>query len=292
MPYPIGLDRMIDKTTGQIIGTQPIDMQRWIWSLYRADAPTIARGLEVVGTSVMAYEVKAGIGIIPTGSSLAIAVPYDTVRVPTPDAPSSGSRTDYVYADRDGAIFVGTSQPAGTILLDKRKVPANISATTATTSQLGERKNAPLFGTNMGRIALWESGQADQARVPQARELCTTKTFTLPGDRRLQFTMQQSYELERVANTSGENNWKRGSFVWEYWIDGKRRLSIELGVSDFPETKTHVWEVDLTAGTHTVQLYREQRLNGTTGDRTIHRRGGAEQWPGTALRVSDIGGTQ
>ena len=58
MVYPIGPDRVIDEATGQVVGTTPVDLQRWIWSLYRSSRAAIVRSAgRVSGTSRMAYQV-------------------------------------------------------------------------------------------------------------------------------------------------------------------------------------------------------------------------------------------
>lgn len=274
-------------------GTRPVDMQRWIWSLYRTNTAQIARGGEVTGRSSMSYQVNPAIIIIPSGAQRAIAVPVDGGTVATAAAPSSGTRTDYVYVGQDGAVKVGTSQPANTALLDKRTVPAGITATTATTSTLGNRKYAPLFGSSMGRIAAWHESLADGANIPAARQRVAALTFTLDSDRRLSFTLQQSYDLNRAANQGSlDDGWKVASFVWEYYIDGVHRLSLELGVQDFAETKSNVYEFDTLAGTHTVEVYRRRRLVGRPDDQSIHRKGGASNWPGTSFKINDLGGIE
>lgn len=286
MGYPIGLAPLGDGT-----GTEPEDMQRWIWSLYRTDKAALVRGCEVSGMSSMKYKVTAGVIVVPTGSAQAIAVPIDAVEVNTPAAPSTGSRTDYVYATDDGAVQVGTSQPSGTALLGKFTVPANITATTAAVSLLGDRLYAPLYGASMGRVAYWQESSADLSEVPRDRTLMTTLTFTTDSDRRMDFALQVSYEMSRAANVNTDG-WKMASHTWETWIDGVRRRTVELGVREFAETIQNRATFDLTAGTHTVQLYRERRLiGGSSGDTTVlHRKGGSENWPGTSYTIVDIGG--
>lgn len=278
MNYPIGLDR-----DSQGKGTEPKDIQSWIWSLYRT-AGTIARGLEVTGTSTMQYQVQGGIAILSTGDRLAIAVPISATTVATPSAPSTGSRTDYIYVGQDGAVQVGTTQPAGTALIDKRKVPAGITATTATTTLLGNRQFAPLYGSSMGQIASWKDPLADLATIPDARSKVGTLTFTIDSDRRIEMHLQVSYDQRAEANT----DWKVGSFVWEIWINGKLRRSSELAVHSWAETKQNRFGFDLTAGTYTVDLYRERRL--TSGGLLMHRVGGSAQWPGTTFTITDLGG--
>lgn len=289
MGYPIGL-----APDGSGNGTKPVDMQRWIWSLYRVDTAQIARGLEVSGRSNMTYAFNSGVIIIPTGAQRAIAVPVDGGTVPTAAAPSSGTRTDYIYVGQDGAVKVGTSQPEDTALLDKRTVPAGITATTATTSLLGNRKYAPLFGSSMGRLAYWSQSDADLTKQTDARKRMCALTFTIDSDRRVDMGLQVSYEMARNAN-SGPDVGKTASFLWEIWIDGVHRRSVEIAVESFADTKQNRVTWDMLAGTHTVELYRTRRLIGTsdpTNDFPVYRHGGAHKWPATSLTIVDIGGIE
>lgn len=284
MGYGVGL-----APDGSGNGTTPADLQRWIWSLYRVSTGQIARGLEVTGRSNMSYAVAPGVVIIPTGTAMAVAVPVDAVNVNTPAAPSSGSRTDYIYVGQDGAVMVGTSQPANTALLDKRTVPANITATTATTSLLGNRKYAPLYGGTMGRLVNWYETRPDLSEIPDARTRVFSTTLTVDSDRLLSWTLQQSYELARNANT-GSDGWKVASMLWEYVWDGVGVYSTEIGVEPYAETKTNSYEFTVPAGTHTLEIYRSRRLVGIPGDVVVHRRGGANNWPGTSFKIVDLGG--
>lgn len=287
MGYAVGL-----APDSQGNGTTPADLRRWIWSLYRVDTAQIARGLAVTGRSDMQYAVAAGVVIVPTGAQEAVAVPVSSVTVSTPAAPSSGTRTDYIYVGQDGVVYVGTSQPANTALLDKRTVPANITATTATTSTLGDRKYAPLFGSSMGMVSHWREGTADLTKVTDARKKVASQTFTLDSDRRCEFTLQISYEMSRAANVEPDG-WKTATFLWEIWDGSTRLRSMEIGVPEFAETKCNISSYELGAGTHTISLYRTRRLMGTNNPSTdypVHRNGGAENWPGTTLSITDMGG--
>lgn len=291
MGYPVGL-----APNGAGDGTEPEDVQRWIWSLYRSENPGIARGLTVTGRSDMRYNISSGVVILPNGDQQAIAVPVSAVNVSTLPAPSSGSRTDYIYVGADGAVGVGTSQPANTALIDKRTVPAGITATTATVSQLGNRNFAPLYGSSMGQLMYWKHSAADLTQIKDSagqERTMVTDTITIDSDRRLEFQLQVSMEMTRGSNTKAWG-WKRDTFVWSIWIDNVRRWSTELGVSEFPETKFASVDIPLTAGTYKIELRRTRRLIGTEEPSTDFprlRTGGSEQWPGTTFKVMDQGAT-
>lgn len=290
MNWPIGKDRQLDPETGQVVGTTPVDIQTWIWSLYRLPTSNgaIAKGLEVSGTATMAYSIKRGLSILPAGDRLALAVPTEAIVLQTPEAPSTGTRVDNIYVSNDGVIRVGTTQPAGTALIDKREVPAGITATTATTSLLGDRKYSPLYGAAMGELTRWEDPLAFNATVSDARKKVGSLRFTVDSNRTMDIALQVSYDQKASANSS-EDTGKAASYVWETWIDGVKRNSIELAVHSWGETKQNRTTFSISAGTHTVDLYRTRRL---TSGGVIVNRGGAQTWPKTSLAIIDVGGVE
>ena len=291
MTHPIGVDRYRDPDTGQVVGTAPLHVRQWIWSLYDTPDPAIAAGLRVIGTASMFYQVSNGVAVFPYGEGQSVVVPVAQTQVATPEAPSVGTRTDFIYMDQEGVVRVGTSHPAGTVLLDRRTVRAGVTATTSTTSELGNRQYAPLRGASMGRLAMWLDPLADLARVPDARREVTSQTFTIESDRQIECNLQITYDMSRNANTTDIG--RTASFVWETRIDGVLRRTVEMGVQDFAETKMDRAVYDLPAGTHTISLVRERRLQGTTGnDYPIHRKGGSANWPGTSFEVRDVGGAR
>lgn len=295
MVYPIGEDRILDEVTGQAIGTEPLDIRRWIWSLYRSDSAAIVRSAGAVsGLARMAYQVPVHTAYFPTGDQEAVIVTSNALELQTAEAPSSGSRTEHIYMSRDGVIHVGAVHPAGTALLDTMRVPANITGTNAATSLLGNRMYAPLYGASMGELIYWKHGAADLTPIKDAQgqeRVMTTQTLTLDSDRRLDFLIQTSLEMSRNANVESWG-WKKASFLWSIWIDGVRRWGVELGVEEFAETKSVSTSFPLTAGTYKIELRRERRLQGTnnpTTDLPLIRDGGSEKWPGTVFKVVDIG---
>lgn len=280
MGYAIGL---APDSAGN--GTGPVDMQRWIWSLYRSDSAQIARGGEVSGRSNMSYQVNPAVVIVPTGSQRAVAVPVDGGTVATAAAPSSGTRTDYIYVGQDGAVKVGASQPGNTALLDKRSVPAGITATTATTSLLGDRKYAPLFGGSMGILVDWKEGFKDWDPIPDARTRAMAATLTLDSDRWVKFDLLVNYDQDKGGG--GADN-VDATFIWEIWVDGVHETSRELPVFYYTHTSSTQHTLQMNAGTHTVELYRTRRIK-TRNEPVVARKGTSNRWPGTGMTITDIG---
>ena len=262
-------------------GTSPEDFQRWIWSLYRSDTPSLARGGVVSGTSTMAYNVAPAALIIPQGDSRRIVAITDRVTVPTAPAPSSGTRTDIIYAGSDGAVKVGTSLPANNVMLDRRTVPAGITATTATSSTLGDRRFAPLVGGSMGRLISWEESVGHGYHFPAAQTVVMNKTITLEEDRLIDWRFFQTVALE--GGLDGE--W--ASMKWDLLIDGAVQRSWEMKVENIAETKYFNMNTSLTAGTHTVTLRRAVKRD--IKKALVYYKGASGNWPGTNFTAIDIG---
>ena len=263
------------------VGATPEDFQRWLWSLYRSDTPSLARGGVVSGTSTMAYDVAPAALIIPRGDSRRIVAITDRVTVPTAPAPSSGSRTDIIYAGSDGAVKVGTSLPANNVMLDRRTVPAGITATTATSSTLGDRRFAPLVGGSMGRLISWVESVGHGYHFPAAQTVVMNKTITLEEDRLIDWRFFQTVALD--GGLDGE--W--ASMKWDLLIDGNVQRSWEMKVENIAETKYFNMNTSLTAGTHTITLRRAVKRD--IKKALVYYKGASGNWPGTNFTAIDIG---
>ena len=274
-------------------GTSPEDVQRWVWSLYRTDnGPALVRGGSqgspegvVSGTSSMEYQVAAGVAVFPAGYCQSIAVPFERGRVATLPAPTSGTRTDYVYLTADGAVQVGRTQPNGTALLDKRTVPANITATTATTSVLGDMVYSPLYGASSGKILGHTVEGADNQEIDAADRLMLSRTFTLDSDRVVQINLLTTYRTDATF----ADNANYASIKWGIYIDGAHNRTFQFHVNRVPETKNAIYTVTLPAGTHNIQVRRSIERYPINGVKVLYRYGGESKWPGTRLELYDMG---
>jgi len=278
MGYAVGKAPLEDGT-----GTTPEDFQRWIWSLYRTGGSAIAAGGEVSGTSTMAYSVEPAASILSSGDRRRYVSLSERVTVPTAAAPSSGSRTDYIYVGSDGAVMVGSSQPTNTALLDKRLVPAGITATTATTSLLGNRRYAPLRGGTMGRLISWEEPYGHGYHLPAAQTTVMNETMTLDEDRLVDFRFFQTLALD----TTSDSVWS--SVKWDLLIDGNIQRSWEMKVENIAETKFFSMNSLVTAGTHTVTLRRAVKRD--SNNAILYYKGASGNWPGTNFSAIDLGMT-
>lgn len=286
MGYPLGKEpvkigtRPMPEEQDVFQGTSAQDMQRVLWGLYVGDAPLIVRGCEVKGTSRMAYDVKPGVVYIPVGDARGMLVPVDGGTVSTTPAPSSGAREEWVYVDQTGAIKVAAgSLPAGTVGLDRRRVPAGVTATTSAPG-IENHGFAMLLGASMGRLGQWTDTLGYRTVVPSWKQTVFAKTFTLATDRLLRFDLRQSMALEKPSNY-------KGSFVWEIIVDGSVFKSFELEVGEIAETKFVSVTRWMLRGEHTVSVVRRQQRDPNV--KCLHYIGSSANWPGNGFELSDVG---
>lgn len=178
MGYPWPKAPLADGT-----GTTPTDMQRIVGAQYMSSGILPNGGLTVEGTSTMAYKVNFGACFMWTSfaSRLGMIVPVDATTVNTTAAPSTGTRTDTVYVDGDGAVRVvtGTSIPSG-VAIARFTVPAGITATTDATQSI-DRKFAIATGANLGRLDFYRHPSSGVGATTEAT--LYAGRFNLPSDR-------------------------------------------------------------------------------------------------------------
>lgn len=271
MGYPLGLAPTADGT-----GLTPEDHQRVIWSLFRSQDALIVRGGEVTGTSGMSYAVASGVVYVPTAADRAVLVPIDPVTVATTAAPSTGSRTDYIYAGIDGGVKVGPSVPDGSALLGKRTITAGTTATSAAAESRLDRRYAMLFGASMGRLGRWIDSSGWRAVWPTTPRTVYSLAVNLSSDRLLDFRLTQSLASDATS-----------SIVWEVWLDQSLLFAPELAVSSIGESKTYTASEWVLGGQHTITLKARGGVNG--GKPVLHIGGGTENRPGNRFEVVDLG---
>ena len=255
-------------------GTEPVDMQRVIWSLFEANEPLIVRGCQVTGAASMEYKVSPGVVYIPNGAGRGILVPIDAATISADPAPSSGSRTDHIYADATGSVKVGSYLPSGAVELDRRRVSAGVTSTSSAPG-VADRRYATLAGAARGLVYSWVDPTGLRANWDGAYKTRCRTTITCDTDRHVDFRLTQSM---------GSND--HGSAMWEIWIDGKRWQSREFEVTLRWDSRFSACTAHLTAGTHDIEL----RAKKETGSKPfIYGGGGNAKQPGNRFEVVDLG---
>lgn len=256
-------------------GTSPEDLQRVIWSFYGHDDARLVKGCRVSDTTGMAYSVSAGVVYVPVGDTRAVLVPVDAVdRVPTEEAPASGSRTDVIYADVDGAVKVGRRLPDGCALLDRRTIAAGATSTVGS-GGMKDRPFAILSGAARGIMYRWQDPTELLSHWDKTFKTRCKTTIRCDTDRHVDFRLTQSMGSD-----------EHGSAMWEVWVDGERRFAREFDVDIRWNSAYAAYASWLLEGEHTIEL----RAGGQTGSKPfIYGGGGVAKQPGNRFEILDLG---
>jgi hypothetical protein len=281
MGYPYPKAPLEDGT-----GTTPLDLQRIIGAQYVASGLLPNGGGTVSGTSSMSYAVTAGVAFMWTSSAarLGMLVPFEAVTVPTDPAPATGSRTDTVYVDGDGAVRVaiGSASVPGGVPIARFTVPAGITATSAA-SQSIDRAFAIGTGASLGRMHSFHDpangnwGNVSPMQLGRGR-------FTLPSDRLVDVRMTWTASAE--PDGADYRTW--GVARWFVHVTGATTTSFATnwhyqGVH--PRTEHLSITLNLNEGDHEV-WYVQERMGGA---RFRHHKGGPDGWLGNRFEVWDGG---
>ena len=260
--------------------TTPQTAQQVIAALYgnSASSPILSGGA-VSGTATLAYHVSAGVGVLSTGSGAVYTAWGDTDTSLT-SPPAVGTATDTIGADADGVVHVWRGDaPAGTVILDRRTVPAGCTATTATTSAYDRRYAMP-YGARLGELAYWQENAAPGTKI--AGDWSTTMSFALPQDRGIAVEICQELHTDTKAEVNP------ASILWSVSLDGGAPVRFELPVDRRWVLRQHTllfrW---VHAGRHTVRIDRHRQWQ--QQDTEIYHFGGADGYQVGYYRVQDTG---
>lgn len=286
MATGFGIDPTLNADGVPTSGTTSRDIRNITAGLF---TPGVISGAKVsTSASAMTYTVSAGVIAVPITSAEVVLAPVPAVTVATAAAPTSGTRTDIIYAMQgmptiDGhsnvQVKVGTSLPARAVELGRRSVGANIRNTNAAI-KTGDVNYSVPYGASMGII--FEHRDARNGIINHARTTVHTRTINLPTDRTVKFNITSAMS---ARNSSAWDASQYCTTVYEIIVDGKAISRFSTGGLDktlqtFTFQDSHV----LRAGTHTIS-YAMWRGVGP-GYPVAHYGSG---WPGTLYTLEDIG---
>lgn len=262
--------------------TTPETAQKIIAAQYTnsGSSPVVAGG-KVEGTGTLVYHAKAGVGVHKTGAG-AVYVSWGDTDTALTTAPATGTATDVIGVDADGAVGVWRegSQPDGCVVLDKRTIPAGATATTATTSGYDVKYATP-YGARLGELAYWQENAAPG--TPVAADWTVTLDFDLPQDRGV------AVEICQELHTEERNDVNPASMLWSIAMDGGQAWKFELPVDRRWVLRQHTvlfrW---VLAGHHTVTISRHLQWR-QDGGTVIKHFGGADGYCVGYYRVQDTG---
>ena len=237
------------------VKTAPETVQQVFASLYSnaADCPVVGGGV-VSGRADMAYSYTAGVGLIKTSAG-AYYVTWEAGQTGLVTAPSSGTATDWIYADADGVVRVQRdSKPAGVCILDARTVPAGATATTATTSTY-DRVWAISRGQGPDKIAEYKEPALNTDAWSHRHKWVSLGFATAYDyDLRLELELALAVRPNQIANDP------TGSALYEVFLDGVFVDDQEIGYTKYWEIRQTTFRLDnVPAGRHTIDIYRRHK---------------------------------
>ncbi len=271
-------------------GTTAADFRQIQGGLY---SPGLISGGKITrSASALSYTISAGVAAFPivTGTNpQTVLGPIPAITVNT-TAPSSGSRTDIIYAQQrtiatDGdpniIIGVGTSLPARAVMLDSYIISSTNTNTNATVKTGNIAYSIP-YGASLGRLVNITSMFNTTFNISAAVTLASG-SFFLPTDRLVQVSLNASLSANAAI---GFDNSKYCEAGYDVYFDNVKVYSwTTMGLHQAWQEINWLDYAQFTAGAHTVRVdqYRAQ------GPGTPRGRAVSAQAPYAKLIILDIG---
>ena len=272
-------------------GTTPDDLQAVIAAQYPEAG--IISGCEVKGTAAMIYQVASGAVCIHLAPGRAVLVPVPAQQITTQPAPTTGSRTEYIYCQQltepvNGSVAskvaIGATVPANAVMLSKREVQANIKATTAT-QEAGNVVFSRPVGGSLGVLHHHETTRDTPHNLGEFRR--GAGTFFVPTDRTVDIRLTST-----VTTATSETNVTpvvaNGSVFYDIYVDDRLVLRRERAFNTIWESKDFSTIQTLQKGQHRIHYVVRHTTYGHPWW-VVRGENGGFPFPGDSLTVTDIG---
>lgn len=291
MASGFGVDPTLDTNGNPTSGTTSDDIRNIYGGVYSAPG-VVSGGNVTTSASAMTYSVSAGVAVISTSAGQNVLVPIPAATVTTAAAPSSGSRTDIVYAqqhfptiegDSNVVIGVGQTLPARAVALKSFTVPSGILNTNGTTVT-GSVDYAIPAGTSRGYIYTYVD--TFDGVVVQSDYRLGIGTINLPTDRLLRIAITSCMSAQ---GASGFDNSKYCEWYYTPEIDYASQVWWTTGGLHQAWAIFHFETyITVAAGQHTVSYRRGREVGPGTGQ-THYGTSNGHFYPGTVFTVMDCG---
>lgn len=291
MTSGFGVDPTKDGSGNIISGTSSQDIRQIFGGLFSPGV--VSGGTVTTSASSMTYTVAAGAGVISSASGQNIPIPIPAQTITATSVPSSGARTDIIYAqqrfpsiegDSEVVINYGPTLPQRAIALKTYTQPAGATNTNAG-SVSGDIDYAIPFGSSQG--VLYTFKDSLNGNMPSSDIRMGVGNIYLPTDRYLRFAISC---CASAANATGFDNahYCEVHFYPEldlsgfaYWNTG--------GLHQAYAIRTFEYYMTVPAGTHTVSYIRGLATGPGTAQLHNGVNGAGMPFPGTTFTVTDAG---
>lgn len=286
MTTGFGIDPTKDSSGNITSGTSSKDIRNISAGLYSPGV--ISGGVVTTSASAMTYTVSAGVAAFPIATNETVLGPIPAITIPAATAPTSGTRTDIIYATQgmptiDGhsnvIVQVGSTLPARSVLLDQRIIGANIKNTNSATKTGSVDYSIP-YGASLGILKQHRSGvDVDLGGVVTV----TSQSFSVPTDRLVRVSLLTCMTSKGTSGYGTPANYCEAGFY--ILINGVRQWTWSTPALSHAAANYYFADYyPFPRGTHTVS-YQRLRMSGSGTPRQIYSGGK----PGTLLTIEDIG---
>lgn len=246
-----GFDKNYNAAQG---GTMPATLQQVIAAMYtNSAAGPLLNGGAISGRGDRSYAYSAGVGVITTAAGAAMitwaAGVTSLVGQPSTD------RVDVIWAN-EGGVFVsqgGAGVPANACILDRRRLPAGATQTSASVS-VHDKNFALPYGAQLGRLfGLHENKGHLTTPVQGDWHDAAVGEVWVPTDRLVTIVTQSAVaSKDQPADQMGF-----GSMGFAVRIDGQAFRELEIGFDKrWVAGERSLHHVFLSQGRHTIQWRR------------------------------------
>jgi len=301
MTTGFGADPLKDGNGIVTVGTTAEDIRQITGSLYSAGL--ISGGVVTTSPTALTYTVSAGVAAFPIVKDTSTPYkPYNqrTVLGPIPatvlttTAPTSGTRTDIVYAQQltpaaDGdaniVVKIGTTLPARAVALGTYTVSYN-NANSNAFVKVGNIDWSIPYGASLGRLVAQNSYFNSPFGIttgnPTGRSTVASGAFHVPTDRLLSVQLTVAVSSENAVGFDNARYCEAGYDI--FWDNVKLVTWTTMGLHQAWQEVN--WDIDVSTnpGSHTIRVEHFR----AKGPGTPRGRGAAGS-PYARLMVTDIG---
>lgn len=287
MTTGFGVDATVDGTGKVTSGTSAWDVRR-VWGGLIATPGIISGAVVSTSTTGMQYSITDGVVAIKPTANEIIPVPVFGTTLTTLPAPSSGTRTDYIYVqqrypsidgDSEVVLGVGQSIPDRAQLLKAFFVSAGQTKTSQAVQNGGVDYAIP-YGASLG--TLFQNRDTFNGKFTTTTTIAQSQLY-VPTDRLVKVSVLASVSAD-AANGFDNSKYCEASF--RVYLDNVSQW--RWNTPGLHQAWGHYyWEdtLTLTRGVHTLRCDRGRQV----GPGTPYQHYQAGEMPGTLFTVDDIG---
>lgn len=285
-------------TDGTIIdATTPLDMQLIIDAQYQNAG--ILTGAYIGLRSDWKVDVYDGAVVMKWNGRGSVLVPVYRQTITLDPPPAVGDATVSFYVEQAdtptskaaSVVMTSGAVPANRVVLDKLKVPAGATKSSALT-RVWDRQYAMHSQSTLGALSVAVDEGGDVRKKGTRYKKCSQR-FTVDTDREVNIKLSVTPGRTNASGVSsiGTVAATMCSIRYSMYLDDQLVRTFELGIDRRWRTQQVESMHKVSRGAHTAHIVSEWGDDGdmTTNTNWVVRWGGADKFPGDALTIYDAG---